>query len=284
LSSVTKNAKGLATAAQSADETRRKFLLGLLVVPLIGCGKGKIGENSKSREIRNVSSNPGSRQMGIEELRAALIGGHGIREQEQNPVLDNSNIPMRLMFLGRPRNVIWTEHTEDDVLAFETRGGVGLDRTNWPDGVTVRSYSVSLVLPRGEYAIDGEFRALVRDEPVWCTEWDLRTYASTMLTFYGFYLIDKGKQSGANVLNYASVVSYDSSLPEGRLNGMKIFIDREKVEVYHKVGLTRDMRSALDEVRAEYPFSMLENYYKIGVGAFNFNKRMDAVGKTQRFE
>jgi hypothetical protein len=189
---------------------------------------------------------------------------------------------MRLEFLGRLRNVVWTEHTESVALAFETRDGVEVERTSWPSEIGVHSYTVSLVLPGGIYAIGEEFLALLRDEPKWCTERDLKTYASAMLTFHGFYIMDKGKQSGANVLNYVSVASYDNSLPEGRLNGMPVYIEREKVEVYHKVGLTHDMRSALAEVKAEYPFELLENYYRIGVGAFN--ERMDSVGKTQSVE
>lgn len=262
MSSITRSTKRLATDA---------LLLGLLVAPFVGCNNRNVDKG----EVRNVSAKSlVSRQMGIEDLRAALTGG--LINEEQLLVLDNSNRPMRLEFLGRPRNVIWTEHTEGDVLAFERSDGIEVRRTSWPDKIGARSCSMSLVLPTGAYAIGEGLLALLRDEPKWYTEWDLKTYASTMLTFHGFYLIDKGKQSGANVLNYVSVVSYDKSLPEGRLNGMSIYIEREKVES------TRDMKSALAEVEAKYPFSLLENYYKIGVDVFN--RGMDPVGKTQSFE
>ena len=170
--------------------TRREFLLASFVVPLVGCGLRGTG-------------NQYSGQMGVEQLRSALMKGD-VRD-EQKLILDNSNIPVGLEFLGRLRTVVWSDHTESEIISFELDDGrEARKHDNWPDRINAYSHTVSLVLPRGIYAGDG-LNAMLQGKPRWYDAMDLETYASTMLVFHGFYLTDDGKQSGANVLNYVSV-------------------------------------------------------------------------------
>ena len=67
---------------------------------------------------------------------------------EQKLILDNSNIPVGLEFLGRLRTVVWSDHTESEIISFELDDGrEARKHDNSPDRINAYSHTVSLVLP-----------------------------------------------------------------------------------------------------------------------------------------
>jgi hypothetical protein len=246
-----------------AGYLRRDFLLGALVLPIMGCGRrGTVDESAG-----NVSAkSPEPKMMGLEELRSAFKEGFG--NEERLVSSDIRNVPIRMDFLGRSRNMLWVEHIEGEYRSFVRTDGIEVKRESWPDDVSALSCSVVLVMPREAYSDAEGFLEMLREAPRWYREGDLKAYAGTRLMFDGFYLTYKGRQSGPNVLSHVSVRSYDSSLPEGRLTGLDIIIDRRSANINSDAIATDKVRALLAEVRAEYPFGQLEKYYEQGLAAF----------------
>ncbi len=265
-------ANGLATGA----------LVISLAVGQIGCGNGKVEERIRDAAITTVSAKgltAAPKRISIDELRGSLVDS--IITNEKYALIDNSNVPTRLEFLGRSRNLVWSQHTESDVASFLRTNGHMSNRAEWPEGANVTSYTLSLILPRENYSTGENFLGLMQDGPKWYTERDVAVYSSTMLTFYGFSITEDGKQTIPTMLNYVSVISHDMSLPEGRLNGMSIYLERERAGTSNEVKLTAAMKSAIALVRKEYSFGLLENYYQKGIDAFS--QKTDSVGRIQKF-
>jgi hypothetical protein len=246
-----------------AGYLRRDFLLGALALPIMGCGrKGTVDQGAGNASAQSAEP----RMMGLEELRSAFKEGFG--NEEQLISSDIRNVPVRMDFLGRSRNMLWVEHIEGEYFSFIRTDGVEVKRESWPDDVSALSCSVALVMPREVYSDAEGFLEMLQDAPKWYMESTLKAYVSTRLVFDGFYLTYKGRQSGPNVLSRVSVRSYDSSLPEGRLTGLDIIIDRRSAGINSDAIETDKVRALLAEIRAEYPFGQLESYYVQGIAAF----------------
>lgn len=252
--------------------TRREFLLVsslAAVASVVGCGKPDLIEIGNENAGRVPIKDLNSKKMGVEDLRGALW--RGLYNEVRYSVFDNTNIPDKMVFLGRPENVVWAQHTEGEILSFlriDNGKRTEIVRDRWPKEIAAWAYSISLVIPKGIYGLDGGLAALLQKNPRWNTREDLTAYARTMLKFDGFYITERGRQNGANLLTCVSVTSHDRSLPEGRLNGIAVFIYPEGGGIASEVESTPLIESEVEKVKKEYPFKVLARCYRRGIDIF----------------